>query len=295
MDKPRSLYARKKYADAFGFGSIDVEEWQTALLVRQIPGSEFQDALGCYPLAALQRDSDLLGGLDHLRAANLVSVALVPNPLIGPSFEDLTAAFEICRPFKTHYVIDRNKGGIRISETHRRWIRKARRLCTIAPVELSDTLDDWKVLYAHMGARHEVSDVQDFTPSYFDALTKMPEVSAFAAEHQGRVVAMALWVREGDIAYYHLGASTPEGYETQAMYGVIASAIDHFSDCRLIHLGGPAGVSDNKRDGLARFKSGFANREVDVYFCGARLNVDRYAALTKNRTATSFFPAYRQP
>lgn len=290
----RSLYARKAYADAFGFGSIDVGEWRTALLVRPIPRSDWRDALGCYPLALLDRNADLKAGLEQLRAAKLVSVALVPDPLTGPSEKNLAAAFEICRPFKMHYAIDREAGAIRFSTTHRRWIRKALRLCAIEPVELRDTLGDWKRLYAHAVARHEISDVQNFAPSYFDALAKMPEVSAFAARNAGNIVAMALWVRSGNIAYYHLGASAPEGYEAQAMYGIIASAIDYFSDCGVLHLGGAAGISGKEDDGLAYFKKGFANRAVEAYFCGACLDSDRYAILTKNRAATSFFPAYRE-
>jgi hypothetical protein len=102
-------------------------------------------------------------------------------------------------------------------------------------------------------------------------------------------------VREKEVAYYQLGASDSDGYEAQAMYGVIANAIAHFDDCTVFHLGGAAGLSAGEEDGLARFKRGFANHEVDAYFCGARLDPDRYAQLTKDRSATSFFPAYRQP
>ena len=73
----RPLFATVAYAEAFGLGSIDVPEWDTAMLTRAIPGTEWRDALGCYPLTAFGPKPDLQGGRDRLRAAGLVSVALV--------------------------------------------------------------------------------------------------------------------------------------------------------------------------------------------------------------------------
>ncbi len=96
MDGPagtpaRPLYATAAYAAAFGMGSIDVAEWQTALLTRPIPLTNWSDALGCYPLTVFGQDPDLRAGLNRLREAGLVSVALVPDPLTSPSPETLAA------------------------------------------------------------------------------------------------------------------------------------------------------------------------------------------------------------
>src|SRR4029453_12962447 len=95
----RPLYATVAYARAFGFDILDVEEWKTAVLIRQIPESSWYDATGCYPLAVIYPSADLNAGLDRLRRAGLISVALVPDPLQGPSPETLTKTFPICRPF----------------------------------------------------------------------------------------------------------------------------------------------------------------------------------------------------
>lgn len=295
MDESRPLYARKKYAAAFGFGSIDVEAWQTALLVRQIPDSDWRDALGCYPLAALHRDSDLREGLNYLRTSDLVSVALVPDPVTGPGFEVLTAAFEICRPFKTHYLIDRDAGPVCFARTHRRMIRKAVRDCTFGPVDLQETLADWLKLYGHTVTRHGITGIQNFAHPYFEELAKMPEVIALAAKRHEQIIAMILWVRSGDVAYAHLEGASAEGYKTQAPYGIFAAANEYFADCRIIHFGGTAGLEAGTGEGLAYFKRGFANREVTAYFCGSRLNPDRYAVLAQDKPQTSFFPSYRQP
>jgi hypothetical protein len=265
------------------------------MLVRPIPGSPWHDALGCYPLAAVSRDADLKAGLERLRSADLVSVALVPDPLTSPSLDLLASAFFVCSPFKTHYLIDRHAGPIRFGATHRRWIRKALRGSTVTPIALGDVLDEWQSLYDHTMTRRGVTGIQNFTPAYFAALATMPEITALVARSAGRIVAMTLWVRDGDIAYYHLGASSPEGYDMQAMYGLVAAANEHLVGCRIIDLGGAAGVNDNPDDGLAYFKRGFANRKLTAYFCGSCLKNERYDQLAGNQPETSFFPAYRQP
>lgn len=290
----RPLYATTAYARAFGLQVLDVEEWNTAILVRPIPGTEWEDALGCYPLAVIDPNADLQGGLNYLRTSNLVSVGLVANPLVGPSPEQLEKVFSVCRRFKTHYVIDRELGAVRHSPTHRRWMRKAARECEIELVRLRDHLADWLRLYDAIIMRHQIDDIQKFGTGYFGSLAQMPEVEALAATINGRIVAMALWIRSAEAVYYHLGASDRDGYRTQAMYGIFAAANDYFCDHRLIHLGGAAGISAERHDGLARFKAGFANRELLAYFCGACLDDQRYFALARDQPPTAFFPAYRR-
>ena len=294
--RERPLYASKAYAEAFGWPILDLVEWQTAVLKRPIHSTPWEDALGCYPLGLIHRDADLAGGLERLRAAGMVSVSLVVDPVTGPGPEILSRAFSICRPFKTHYLIDGAAGPARFSATHRRWIRKALRACEVTPVRLRDSLGEWERLYRNTVERHAIAGLQNFSPAYFAALADMPEVEAFCARAEGEIVAMALWVRSLEVTYYHLGASDARGYEVQAMYGIFAAAHEHFATTKVMHLGGAAGVTPNEDDGLARFKRGFANREVEAYFCGACLDPARYAALTKDGAASnSFFPAYRKP
>lgn len=293
MDRP--LYATAAYAAAFGLGSIDVEEWQTALLTRPIPLTNSFDALGCYPLTVFGQNPELKAGLEKLRAAELLSVALVPDPLTSPPPEVLAAAFEVCRPFKTHFLIDRDAGPVRFTKNHRWSVRKSLQHCSFEQIDLRQHLELWQELYRHTVARHGVTGIQDFAPSYFRALADMSEVTALAARHEGKIVAMILWVRSGDIVYAHLEGGSPEALQTHATYGLIDAANEHFADCGIIHLGGAAGLEAGPGDGLAHFKRGFANREVTAYFCGSSLDVDRYAALAGDQTQTSFFPAYRKP
>ena len=294
-EESRPLYATVEYAAAFGVGWIDVAEWQTALLARPIPQTSWHDGFGCYPLTSFGARADLKAGLDRLRHESLVSVALVPDPVTSPDPHILAKTFEVCRPFKTHYLIDRDAGPVLFARTHRRMIRKAVKDCTFDRVNLQDTLGDWQRLYGHTVGRHGITGVQNFASSYFEELARMPDVIALAAKHHGEIIAMILWVRSGDIAYAHLEGCSVAGYKTQAIYGIFAAANEYFADCRVLHFGGTAGLSATGGDGLAYFKRGFANREVTAYFCGACLDPERYASLSKGREGATFFPAYRQP
>ena len=290
----RPFYARPAYAAAFGYGAEDVGPWETAVILRPVPGAGAMDAIGCYPLASLAAGADIAGGLEHLRQAGLVSVVLVADPLTAPGPDRLCSGFEVCRPFKAHYLVDPDHPA-HVAATHRRWIRKAQQACRISQVALAEAMEDWLRLYAGLVRRHEVTGAPDFPTSYFDALAGLPDLRVLAASCGDRIVAMSLWALSDDVAYYHLGASDDAGYDARAMYGLIAAGIDAFGGGRVVHLGGSAGLADDAEDGLARFKRGFSNRAVTAYLCGARLDPDRYASLSAGRPATPFFPAYRQP
>jgi hypothetical protein len=119
-------------------------------------------------------------------------------------------------------------------------------------------------------------------------------VTAFRADVGETLAAMCLFVRDGDRAYYHLAASTPAGYEARASYGLLDYAIRYFSDVAVVDLGGGAGRSEPREDGLAHFKAGFANGEADAWLVGAILDGDKYRALAGDRH-DEFFPLYRAP
>lgn len=291
----RPLFATLAYAEAFGLGAIDLPEWQTALLTRPIPSTDWSDALSCYPFTVFGRRPDLTAGLKRLSEAGLVSVALVADPLTSPSPDLLCAAFEVCRPFKTHYLIDRDAGIIRFAKNHRWSVRQAQKRCHFEEIELAKNFETWLALYRHTVIRHRITGIHDFAPSYFRALAEMPAVTALAARHAGELIAIILWVRSGDIVYAHLEGGSPAAYRNYAIYGLIAAATEYFADCRVIHLGGAAGIEEEEKNGLAHFKRGFANREVTAYFCGNCLDPARYAKLIGDQPHTTYFPAYRKP
>jgi hypothetical protein len=232
-------------------------------------------------------------GLVRLAGQGLVSAVLAPDPLLSPAGE-MARHFEVCRPFKTHYLIDPARGAFSPSRHHTQELRRAGRRNRIERVALADHLAAWRALYAGLVARRAVSGAADFAPAYFDALSADPAMQAFAAYVDDEIVGMAIWFAAEGVVYYQLSAVGPAGYASGAAYGLVGAAVEHFAGQGVVHLGGGAGTGDGS-DGLAAFKRGFANAEVMAHVCGAVLDREAYGRLSAGRADVAFFPAYRAP
>jgi hypothetical protein len=250
--------------------------------------------MGVYPLAWFSPDSDLAGGLERLRSDGLVSVALVPDPLAGPSPDALAGAFDLARPFKTHLTIDPSLGAYAPSKHHRERIRRGLRRCRIERGRLNDWLTDWTRLYRGLVAHRGVSGVANFDETYFQILADEPTLQAFTAFVDDAIVGMTLWFAHGGVVYNHLTATDATGYANGASFALYDAAISHFAGTGIVNLGGGAGTGDDPTGGLFAFKHGFANGQVTAMLCGAVLDRPRYAALSVGR-GDGFFPAYRGP
>jgi hypothetical protein len=292
---PRHPYGCATYAaaiaDGQGWAVHDLPEWGTAMLVRPIAGDD-RDAQGPYPRAPIRADADLAGGLAQLRAAGLVSVVLVPDPLAAPPPETLARAFELCRPFKTHLLIDRSQG-YAPTKHHRDRIRRGLRRCRVEVASLAERMSDWRALYDELVRRHEIAGVAAFPDPYFPALAASPAFVTIAAFVEGEIAGMTIWFEHAGVAVSHLTAANALGYANGANYALNDAAIAHFAGAGVIDLGGGAGFADDREDGLYQFKQGFANAETAAHLCGAVLDPAAYARLCRGRPQTSFFPAYR--
>lgn len=271
---------------------ISAPEWGSHLIRRPID-DVLSDAAGIYPLQVFARGADIAGGLARLADEGYVAAVIVPDPLLAPAGE-MARHFEVCRPFKTHYLIDPANGPFAPSRHHAQELRRAARRNRIERVVLAEHLDAWRSLYAGLVARRAVSGAADFAPAYFDALAADPAMQAFAAFVDDEIVGMSIWFAAEGVVYYHLSAAGPAGYASGAAYGLVAAAVEHFAGQGVVHLGGGAGLGDGS-DGLAAFKRGFANAEVMARICGAVLDHGAYARLSAGRNASAFFPAYRAP
>lgn len=287
-------YASPLYATALaGLGrAVDIPEWGSFVLARRLPDGGGEDAMGGYPLAALSPDADLGGGLERMRRDGLVSFVMVPDPLSGPAPGRLTQAFDLCRPFKTHHLVDPRVGGFDPSKHHRDRIRRGLRRCRVERVALGERLEAWTGLYAGLVERRAIGGAAAFGRGYFEALAQLEPLCAFAAFVEDRLCAMTLWFAHAGVAYNHLTASNAEGYANGANFALYDAAIRHFEG-RVINLGGGAGHADDPDDGLAAFKRGFANSSIQAWLCGAVLDPARYRTLAAGREGGGFFPAYR--
>ncbi len=292
----RHLYGTEAYADGLGVkdGIIDIPEWNTHLLRRSVEQSAgVYDAMGPYPYCPLPADCDLSGGLERLAAAGLVSMVLVPDPLMGPSQDQAAQHFVVCRPFKTHYLVDPKAGTYGPTKHHRDRIRRGHRRCRIEIVALRNHLPQWSDLYAGLVERRDISGVTAFSSAYFEVLAGDRTLVTFAAWMDNSLVGMNLWYPWEGVCSNHLLAVSAEGYANGASYALYDAAISHFSG-QVLNLGGGAGVGDGA-GGLADFKRGFANDQVMSSIYGAVLNQGRYQQLSQTTGSTDYFPAYRAP
>jgi dTDP-4-amino-4,6-dideoxygalactose transaminase len=278
----RPLYAGFAYAEAMaGAGAvIDMPDWNTCLVRRPLPDGR-ADATAPYPLACLSPQADLQAGLARLANQNLISLVVTPDPLSGPSPATFAKAFELARPFKTHYLVDPDKGGFAPTKHHRDRIRRAQRRCQVDRAPLAAHLPRWCELYADLAQRRAITGAAAFSPAYFAMLAAEPQVTAFVAQADGVITGMTLWFEAAGVAYNHLTAVDARGYADGASYALYDAAIAHFEG-RSINLGGGSGVGDGA-GGLADFKRGFANAEITAWIFGAVLDRPAYAALNQGR------------
>ena len=298
MTAKLSPYARRDYGAALAaslggcHAALPIAAWDGATVVlRPVPGARCRDAMGPYPLLPFAADWSIQAGLEEVAAAGTVSLVVVSDPLSPPAD---VGPFSHVRPFKRHHLV---RGGPRHYQPHahhRRAIRRAARRCEVAGIAFDDAIEDWLRLYGALAARRGfVGALQDFGRPYLMALPRLG-LRAFAAREAGRVVAMGLWLVDGDRAWYHLGAADEAGRACGAGHAVFDVAIRALLDAGVtdIVLGGGLHAASDPSCGLDRFKAGFANEARVNMILGAVLDPGRYAALG---AGADWFPAYRAP
>jgi hypothetical protein len=268
------------------------------LLVRQIPNTDWQDAMGCYPLFCCQDWTRLREDLEALRG-RMVSVALVTDPMGNYDEPLLHRCFDHVVKFKEHFIADLTQPVNELApKYHRKHARRALRDVTIEVLPLPlDGIDDWDHLYAHLVARHDIKGLQAFSRASFAAQLQVPGMVAFRATVGTQTVGMHLWYAQGDAAYSHLSAYNDTGYDLRISYGLNWAANEHFAGkVRWLVLGAGAGSTTGDVGGLTEYKRGWSTGVRQVYFCGLTLDAVQYEALTQARggPVTQYFPAYRQ-
>lgn len=252
-----------------GVRSLYVAEWGTHVLVREGSAGACP-ATGVRPIASLDPACELRAGLDALARAGIASISLVTDPMWCPELPALQRAFDICRPFKVHYFVDRHEN-VQIRKRHRNRINQARRAAEIREIELAEHLPRWVELYEGNVTDRQIS--QPFSRMYFQRLAELSGLRSVAVLLDGEIVTITLWICHENILYFHDGASSPAGFAISASYAAFAHAIESIAnDCRYVFLGGSADFRDELRDGLAVFKRGFANASAISYLCSATLD-----------------------
>jgi len=271
------------------------------ILKRQIPGSPFFDAMGCYPLFACPDWSQLYVDLEEV-GESLVSLSLVTDPFGDYEEGYLHSCFrDLVVPFKQHYVVDLSRSGESfVHPHHRRNARKAQREVHVERcADPTASVDEWTALYGTLVTRHNITGMAAFSAESLARQLNVPGLAAFRATHDGTTVGMILWYQQDSRAYYHLAAYSPQGYELRASFALFDYSIEYFTRLGLEWLclgaGAGAGTGMNADSGLSRFKQGWSTGTRMAYFCGRIFNKEKYQEIVtaRNVPATNYFPAYR--
>jgi hypothetical protein len=263
------------------------------LLERPVPGGSASDLMGPYPLFTCPNWPGLGADMDGLDG-DLVSAVIVADPLARMDEAELRRAFpDLVVPFKRHHVRDLDRPA-ELPSHHRRHLRRASSAVEVEVcAEPGAHLDDWIRLYRGLTERHGLTGVRALSREAFRRQLGLPGLVALLGRRGGQIVGMTLWFEDAPNAWYHLAASSAEGYEVSASYALFAAALDHLRDLgvRWVDLGGAPG-NRTKDDGLARFKRGWASEERDAYLCGRVIDRAAYARLAGGHSS-EWFPAYR--
>jgi hypothetical protein len=269
------------------------------ILECQIPGSTCHDAMGCYPLFTCQDWSKLYADLEDIRKS-LVSLSIVTDPFGEYDTAYLRRCFkDVVSPFKKHFIVDlcRPINNI-VNKHHRYYVRKALKNVY---VETSDNpmlvIKEWFNLYSTLIDRHNLKGIKRFSMTAFERQLNTPGLVMFQALFKDTIVGAHLWYIQRDIAYSHLSAFSPAGYDLSASYALYWSAIKYFMDkVRWLDLGAGAGINTRSNDGLTQFKRGWSTGSLTAYFCGRIFDSAKYSEILKIKriAATDYFPAYRE-
>lgn len=292
-------YMHPLYAESLAeFGTpVELPRCGGWILRRPISGFSCSDAMGCYPLFACRDWTQLHSDLEDLKH-ELVSLALVADPFRAYDLAYLHRCFDLVIPFKEHFVTDLCQPmDIIISKHHRKRARQALRNVHVEQCpDPAQLLSQWVNLYGSLIEKHNLKGIKALSKKAFAKQLDVPGIVMFGAIYQGTMIGADLWYVQGEVAYGHLAALSPDGYRMAASYALLWSAIEYFLDkVRWIHLGAGAGIEGNGTDSLSVFKRGWSTGTRTAYFCGRVFDHERYSELVeaKGIASTDYFPAYR--
>lgn len=268
-------------------------------LERPVPETGHHDLMGCYPWSSCRNWEGLPRDLASL-ADRYVSLVFVLDPFGHEVFRAKNVESSLSPGvtyFKEHYIVDlhpASRGAI--SNDHKRKARQGLKVVRVERLSAPrEYLAEWCHLYDMLIARHSVDGVSRFSPDAFQVQLAIPGIVAYRAHIGAETVGMILCYVQNDVAYYHLGATSPLGYRSRASYALFWTAIDDLgSEASVLNLGGGAGTT-SASEGLTQFKKGWSSCSRPAYIARHILQPDVYASLSRQGCGcpASYFPAYR--
>jgi hypothetical protein len=139
--------------------------------------------------------------------------------------------------------------------------------------------------------RTDAAEHYFFGAAYFDRVLEAERTwLALARAPGGELAAASLAAVSDGFLHYYLSGSADSRLSDSPMKNVVSRLIDHAADLALpLNLGGGLRPGDP----LEEFKRGFANRQEPWFTSELICDEAKYKLLSANKSAGSFFPAYR--
>jgi len=268
------------------------------LIKRKIPGTQYYDAMGPYPLFFCENWDDLTDDLENLKG-QIISVSFVINPFPINLNDNFKYYFDVYYAYKDHYILDLSIPlNQSISKSRRKDARRALRNISIE-IKSTQEIDvyEWEELYRNLIDRHNIKGIRSFSHESFRKQLSIPDIYYFRGLNKGEIVGGNLFIIQNNVAYYHLSAQIDIGYKLDTSYAIMWSAIEFLSEkVKWLNLGGTTNFSSNEKSGLDQFKNGWSSGTAPSFFCGKILNKNLYIELlkSKNLTDNAWFPVYRK-
>lgn len=269
------------------------------ILERLIPRTPYKDAMGCYPLFICRDWSKLHQDLKEIES-EFISLALVTDPFGAFDQANLVRCFQIVKPFKKHLIADLDQNIEHFVNKHHRYYaqKSLRDLQVEICEEPARYADAWETLYQNLIKRHNISGVRAFSKDSFRGQMETPGLILLVGKLGREVIGGHIIIIHNNVAYSHLAAFSEAGYKHNASYGIYWMALKYLKGhkVRFFDLGASAGIDENGKNGLAKFKAGWSNESRTVYFCGRIFENQKYTTICqqKNIGITDYFPAYRK-
>ena len=282
------------------------------LVVREIEGTDFRDAVSPYGYPGLVGDG---GSRGHVRRSNSGEApADTPPapPVLDPRLVDFSGT-GLVSVFLRHTLgapplsgaSERNVVQIadptlapKSRPSDRRQVRKnVEAGYELELVPGSETTAAQRAafveVYEQTMRRTAAAPHYFFGAAYFDRVLEAERTwLAQAAAQDGTLAAASLAVVSDGFLHYYLSGSADSHLRDSPMKNVVARLVEHSAELGLpLNLGG--GLAPG--DALEEFKRGFSNRQEPWHSSEIVCDVERYRRLSADREGGEFFPAYRAP
>jgi len=181
---------------------------------------------------------------------------------------------------------------------YRKNLRNELRRETGIKIERSNDFAAFHAIYTQNMLRVGATGGYFFSEPYLRTLGELPGVELWLAHDADGVVAGGMFITQGDLTFYHLGATADRALRASPLKNLLHSRIQALagSGQRQLVLGGGVGGGD---DPLLRFKRGFSKTMLPVHALRVIVDHAKYTTLSGHPAdaplAAGFFPAYRAP